>query len=86
MISLASIEQAFTPALDPHPRNLPWDAVSRILDVADFNHSAVQADGTIAFFFRLRKPVAGKQAGRIVPLRELHEILFGKPLTCAATP
>lgn len=73
MISLYSYDFGSVPW---HPENLPWDAVSRILDVAEPDGVVRDENGNAVVVFKLRKAIKGKPAGAVLPLAKLHALLF----------
>jgi hypothetical protein len=68
MISLLTFEP-------PRAVRADDNAVSRILDFAEFHHWKPEANGNRVAVFRLRKTIAGLPAGELVTLRSLHEML-----------
>jgi hypothetical protein len=72
MITLSSHAHQLEPrVIEPHPD------VCRVLAVARFYQIKHEVDGTETHYWQLTKPLGRYEAGAVITLRKLHEILFG---------
>lgn len=53
------------------------ELLSRVLDVSEFYRWRQECDGSRTAFFQLRKPIPGFDAGSVLSLARLHEVLRG---------
>lgn len=76
MISVASLEHAGASSASAAALQLGNEAVSRVLDCAEFHHWEGEGPGARTAFFILHKALPGAPRGTILSLAELHAKLF----------